>query len=276
MSLNSVHTNVSALVALQSLNRTNQALQGSQKRVSTGYRIADAKDDGAGFAIAQGLRGELKGYEALQEQLSKARGTLSVASEAAKQISNTLAQVRATVIKLADQNVTGDQRTQYEADYVNLKTEILNYISNANFNGTNLLDDTTDVNVIANLDGSSLTLNAQDLLTNVYNTLTAISGATSQTDAYNMLQSTGSLELAESFIGQAMAQLGSDLRRLDNQTNYLSILADATEEGIGAIVDADLAKESARLQALQIQQQLGTQTLSIANSSPQILLNLFQ
>lgn len=264
------------MVALQSLNRTNQSLQNSQKKVSTGYRISDAKDDGAGFAIAQGLRAEIKGYSALQEQLSKARGTLTVASEAGKEISDTLASIKAVVIKLADQNVTDEQRTQYENDYVNLKNEISNFISNASFNGTNLLDDAINVNVVSNLDGQSLTLNAQDLISDVYNTLPTITtGPTGQADAFAALQAGGGLDTAEINMGASLAELGSDLRRLDNQITYLGILQDASTEGLGAIVDADLAKESARLQALQIQQQLGTQTLSIANASPQILLNLF-
>ncbi len=277
MSLNSVHTNVSAMVALQALNRTNQALQDSQKKVSTGYRISDAKDDGAGFAIAQGLRAEIKGYSALQEQLSKARGTLTVASQAGEQISNTLASIKATLIKLADENVTAEQRTQYESDYINLKNEISNFITNASFNGTNLLNGATDVNVIANLEGQSLTLHSQDLLTNVYNTLPSITtGWGGQADAYTAIQSGGGLDQAEVNMGASLAELGSDLRRLDNQVVYLGILEDASTEGLGAIVDADLAKESAKLQALQIQQQLGTQTLAIANTAPQILLSLFQ
>jgi len=273
MALNSVHTNVSALVALQALNRTNTDMAKVQSRVSTGYRVSDAKDDSASFAVAQGLRGNVRGYEAIQEQLSKAKGTMSVSINASTQISNTLNDVRAVVTKLADENVTGSQRTQYEGDYAALKAEIDRFIAGASFNGTNILNSTTDVNVISNLSGTTLTLRASDLATDVSANLTAI---TSAADAQAMLGATGGLTTAEANIGTAMAKLGADSKSLDNQYTYVGVLSDATEEGVGAIVDADLAKESAKLQALQVRQQLGTQTLSIANQSPQILLSLFQ
>lgn len=276
MALNSVHTNVAALVALQALNRTNDQLQATESRVSSGYRIASAKDDGAGFAIAQGLRADQRGYEAISEQLSKAKGMMSVANDAARKISDTLADVRAVVTKLADANVAGDQRAQYVNDYANLKAEINRFISNASFNGVNILNTTTDVTVISNLTGGAITLNAFDLVTDVYSALPAITTATTAAGVAAALSASGALTTAETNIGNAMAQMGSDTKSLENQISYVGVLSDATEEGIGAIVDADLAKESAKLQALQIRQQLGTQTLSIANQAPNILLSLFQ
>ena len=273
MALNSVHTNVAALVALQGLNRTNDQLQGVQTRVSTGMRVSSAKDDSASFAIAQGLRGNVRGYEAIQEQLSKAKGTMSVAITSATQISNTLNDIRAVITKLADDNVTGAQRDQYEGDYANLKAEIGRFISGAAFNGSNILNTTTNVTVISNLTGGTLSLRASNLTTTIMANLTDVDDAA---EAKAMLAAGGGLVLAEGNIGNTMAQLGADSKSLDNQYNYVGILSDATEEGVGSIVDADLAKESAKLQALQVRQQLGTQTLSIANQAPQILLSLFQ
>ena len=273
---NSVHTNVAALVALQGLNRTNTELQGIQNRVSTGFRVNNAQDDGAAFAIAQGLRGNIKAYEAIGEQMSKAKGLLSVANEGAKQISNTMGEIRAIVTKLADANVAGTQRTQYVAEYNALKAEIQNYITNSTFNSVNILNTATPVTVISNLTGGSTTINSQDLTTTVYNTLPAITGATTAAACAAFLAGAGAVTTAETNIGNAMATLGNDTRTLDNTLSYIGVLSDATEEGVGAIVDADLAKESARLQALQIRQQLGTQTLSIANQSPNMLLGLFQ
>jgi flagellin len=272
MALNSVNTNSAAIVALQSLNRTNAELLGVQKRVSTGFRISDAKEDGAAFSIAQGLRGDLKGYEAIKEQLSKAKGTMAVANDVAKSISDTLASVRSVIVKLADDNTTGSQRTQYENDYAALKTEITNFIANASFNGANLLNTTTDLNVISTLTGTSMTLNAFNLTSDVSANLTA---ATNATLARALLTASGGLSTAGNNIGVAMSSLGADTRALDNQITFIGVIRDATEEGVSAIVDADLAKESARLQSLQVRQQLGTQTLSIANQSPNILLSLF-
>lgn len=276
MSLNSVHTNVAAIVALQGLNRTNEELITSQSRVNSGFRISNAKDDGAGFAIAQGLRADRAGLEAITEQLSKAKGTMSVANEAARKVSDTLADVRQVITKLADENVAGDQRAQYAADYANLKAELTRFITNAEFNGVNLLDNTTDINIISTLEGGTITLNSFDLAADVVAALPTIIAATAASVSQTALSATGALTTVETNIGNAMAQLGADTKSLENQMSYVSLLGDATEEGIGAIVDADLAKESAKLQALQIRQQLGTQTLSIANQAPNILLNLFR
>lgn len=273
MSLNSVNTNSAAIIALQSLNKTNEQLLGVQNRISTGFRIPDAKEDGAAFAIAQGLRGDMKGYEAIREQLSKAKGTMAVANDVSRSISDTLASIRSVMIKLADDNVTGDERTQYTADYAALKTEISNFITNASFNGANLLNTTTDLNVVGNLAGASLTLNAFDLAADISANLTAVATATA---ARAMLTATGGLSVAEANIGTAMASYGADTRALDNRIKFIGLLADSTEQGISAIVDADLAKESARLQSLQVRQQLGTQTLNIANQSPNALLGLFR
>lgn len=273
MPLNSVNTNSAAIVALQSLNKTNEQLNAVQNRVSTGFRVSDAKEDGAAYAIAQGLRGDVKGYTAITEQLSKAKGTMSIANEVARKISDTLADIRSVMVKLADDNVTGNQRTQYTADYAALKTEIANFITNASFNGANLLNTATDLNVISTLNGTSITLNAFALATDISANLTAV---TTPTLARAMLQSGGGLVTAEANIGTTMSQLGADTRSLDNQISFVALLQDSTEQGIGAIVDADLAKESAKLQSLQVRQQLATQTLNIANQSPNILLSLFR
>lgn len=272
MALNSINTNSAAIVALQSLNKTNTQLQATQNRVSSGFRIDNAREDGAGFAIAQGLRGDVKGYEAIREQMSKAKGTMTVANEAARSVSDALGDVRAVLTKLADDNTTGSQRAQYTADYDILIADIERYIDNALFGGINLLDSVTDVNVISNLDGDSITLRAHDLPTDVVDRLTAVTTAAS---ARALIQTGGGLDLAERDLGTAMGLLGADARTLERHDVYVGLLVDATVEGIGAIVDADLAKESAKLQALQIRQQLGTQTLSIANQAPNILLSLF-
>lgn len=273
MALNSVNTNSAALIALQSLNRTNQQLNATQNRVSSGLRVGDATQDGAAFSIAQGLRGDIRGYEAITEQLSKAKGTMAVANESAKKVSNALGDIRAVMVKLADDNVTGAQRTQYEGDYAALKADIVSYIAGASFNGTNLLNTTTSVNVISTLAGGSIAMRASSLTTDVVANLTAV---TTGAQARTMLGSGGGLATAEANVGNAMSRLGADSRTLDNQSSYVALLADTTEDGVGAIVDADLAKESAKLQSLQIRQQLGTQTLGIANQAPNILLSLFK
>ena len=269
---NSVNTNVGAIIALQSLSRTNNELNTVQKRVSTGYKVSDAIDDGAAFSVAQGLRADVKSYEAVNERLGSAKGLLTVAQEGLRGVSDTVAEVRKVLVKLADASLGTDERTQYTADYASLKTEIANFAAQAAFNGINLLTGTTVTNVINEPNGGSFAFTAQNIAAGATTNLT---GATTYTLAQALITATGSLAAFETIVGTSLSTIGGYVRSVNNQINFISALSDATTGGIGAIVDADLAKESARLQSLQIRQQLGTQALGIANQSPQTLLSLF-
>lgn len=268
---NSVNTNFGAIVALQSLNKTNEQLGVTQKRVSTGFRVNDAIDDGAAFAVAQGLRSDVKGYEAVSERLSAAKGLLSVTQDALSKISDTLGEARKVLVKLADANLSADERTQYDADYAALKTEVTNFVAQAEFNGTNLLSTAgNDIDIIFDADGGTFTLASQDTEADI---AAGLAAAATSTAAVTQL---GALDTFAGAVGTSLSTVGGYIRSVNNQDNFTKVLADATNVGIGAIVDADLAKESARLQSLQIRQQLGTQALSIANQGPSILLNLFR
>ncbi len=272
MPINSVNTNSGALIALQFLNRTNSELDSVQKRVSTGQRIADNIDDGAAFSVAQGLRSDVAAYNAVSDRLSAAKGLVSVASAAATSVSDTLAQLRDVTTKLADASLSTDERTQYGNDYVALANEINNFVAQASFNGTNLADGATTVNTIRDISGTAFAITGYDI--DVAG-LGVSATAPAQAAAATAIGAGGAIEVAEGRVSAALNGLGASSRALDNQLNFISKLSDATEVGIGDIVDADLAKESARLQSLQIRQQLGTQSLSIANQAPSILLGLF-
>jgi flagellin len=273
--LNSVNTNYGALVALQSLNNTNQQLNSVQKRVSTGFRVNDAVDDGAAFAVAQGIRSNISAIGAVNQQLNIAKGTVGTALEAATSISNTLIKVREVTTKLADTNLSTNQRSQYNADLSRLVGEVSNFISNASFNGTNLLTSVAGgVSVISNVGGTSFTLTNQEMSATVFALLTTSFASAGVAAA--VLSAGGSQLSAENVVASLLNNLGGDRRRLDNQINFNAALQKASEEALGFVVDADLAKESSRLQSLQIRQQLGTQTLGIANQSPQSLLGLFR
>jgi flagellin len=272
---NSVNTNYGALVALQSLNRTNQQLDAVQKRVTTGFRVNDAVDDGAAFAVAQGIRSNVAAIGAVNQQLSIGKGLVGIAIEAATSISNTLIKVRETVTKLADGGLSAEQRDQYNTDLGRLQGEIQNFIANSRFNDVSLLmTGAATVTVIANVSGDNLLLTGADFSAGAVNTL-ATAGAPANAAAAAALLN-GGLVAAETAVASQLNQLGGDARRLNNQVNFNAALQKASEEALGFIVDADLAKESSRLQSLQIRQQLGTQTLGIANQSPQTLLGLFR
>ena len=271
---NSVNTNFGASIALQSLNKTNRELDSVQKRVSTGFRVADAKDDGAAFAVAQGLRGTVKGNEAVGERLSVAKGLLSVAQEGLKGISDTVGEMRKVLVKLSDANLSGAERTQYNADYTALQGDITRYIGQSSFGGVNLLNSGTAVNVIADSTGGSISLTATNITT-ALGTLTALDTTTAANAALR-INAGGGLDVFQGVINGALSAVGANSRTVENQDSFIKVVTDAVNDGIGAIVDADLAKESARLQALQIRQQLGTQALSIANQAPSAILSLFQ
>ena len=272
---NSVNTNQSALVALQSLNNTIGQLNKVQKRVTTGYKVADSVDDGAAFAVAQSLRSDKGAIDAVNSQLNIAKGATAVFSNAATNISDALGRARETLTKLADQNLNTDMRTKYNNDFTALKAEVQNYISNAKFNGMNLLSGgKTNISVIANIDGTQYTVggaNGVSLSSAVVSAFTSVGSAASA-----VVLLTGAFATAEKNTGDVLNTLGADSRRLDAQIKFNASMQDALTTSLGAIVDADLAKESANLQALQIKQQLGAQTLGIANQAPQILQSLFR
>jgi flagellin len=273
MSLNSVNTNGGAMVALQSLNRTNDQLSVVQKRISTGFRVADAKDDGGAYAVSQAVRADVAGLTAANEQLGGTKGVLDTTFAALSKISETMVKVRETLTRLADGTLNTEQFDQYSAQYTALRTQIQNFITDATYNGRTLLD-TTDGDIVTtrNEAGDTFTVTAIDGATD----LVVAAAPADVTAAQAALGAGGDFDTVESAIADALNQFGSDSNYIDAQIRYNKDKVDAMEGGLGALVDADLAKESAKLQSLQIRQQLGTQALSIANQAPQTLLSLFR
>jgi flagellin len=277
MPLNSVITNAGAQVALASFNRTVDELSATQKRISTGYRVADAKDDGAAYAVAERVRGEVAANTSANEQLGGVKGLLDVSSASLQNVSDTLQKLQSVTVKLADGAITAEQRTQYQSQAKELTNNIKSFIEDANYNGKNVLNDPTDLanKVVRNGAGDSYTFSGFKAITDVYN---AVSGANAFTrsDASAALTETGAVGKAITATLTQLNNFGSYSNYVDTQVNYNKAKIDAQESGLGALVDADLAKESAKLQSLQIRQQLGTQALSIANQAPQTLLSLFR
>ena len=271
---NSINTNPGSFVALRNLNSVNRTLDVIQNRVSTGLKVTGALDDASNFAIAQGIRGELKAIGAVTQGLNNAKGIGKVAIAGATGVSDLLSDVRKKLTELSNEGITTQQRQILTEDFNQLLSQAANFIDNAVFNGVNLLDTTgasPDVQTLSNLEGGTLTLTGQDLRSL---TLSLAGGdVTSATNAQGVIAN----EYAnlESVVNSALGSLGAEVRALELQTSFLEQISDATEEGLGNIVDADLARESAKLSAKQVQQQLSIQTLGIANQRPQTLLGLF-
>ncbi|MCA3422064.1 MAG: flagellin [Roseomonas sp.] len=274
MNLNSVNTNLAAMTALQSLNRTNDALGVVQKRVSTGFRVADAKDDGGAFAVAQTVRGDIAGLTAANEQLGGLKGVVDVTLQGLGQVSRTMVELRTVLTRLADGTINGEQRAQYEQQYTQLQTQVQRFIQDATYNGRTLLstvvaDGGGDIVSIRNEAGTTLTLAAFVGATDFVVAAAPADATTAQAAI------AGDWANVNENINDALNRLGADARYIDAQISYNRDKLDALEGGLGALIDADIAKEAARLQALQIRQQLGTQTLSITNQAPQALISLF-
>jgi flagellin len=271
--MNSVNTNVGALVALQNLNATNAELAQTQSRINTGLKVASAKDNGAVWAIAQNQRATSSALNSVKDSLQRGQSTVDVAISAGETISDLLLQMKEKALASADAGLDTTSRKALADEYKSLVNQISKAVNNAEFNGGNMIKQGgVSVKALANADASSvITVQAQTLTT----TALSISSTTIGTQTLASTAIT-SINKAISTVSSKLSQLGTGSKALGSHLDFISKLQDTIDAGIGNLVDADLAKESAKLQALQTKQQLGVQALSIANSSSSILLGLFR
>jgi flagellin len=272
----SVNTNVGALVALQNLNATSQQLQVTQNRISTGLAVASAKDNGAIWAIAQNERAQVTALDAVTQSLQRGQSVVDVASSAGATVSDLLTQLKSKALAASDVSLDATSRAALNTDFIALRDQITKVVGTADFNGTNLINGTTtSLQALANAAGTTtLTVLGQNLsLGGSINTLTATSTIGTAAAATTAL---GLVNASITNVNSALASLGTSSKALDTQVTFVSKLQDTLNTGIGNLVNADLAKESANLTALQTKQQLGIQALSIANSSSSALLGLFR
>lgn len=273
--VNNVSTNPGALVALQNLNRISDQLNEVQRRVSTGKEVSSAKDNPALYALAQKQRAELGSIESVQQGLRIGASAVDVAVAAAESITDILVEMRAIASQATDASLGATERALLQDQYVALADQIDRLVDSATIGGRNLIDGSTaSMSVNASTDGSS-TIDITG-----YNLTNASVLTIDRTGADLGAAGTAATELADidasiDNLTNALASLGAGSHSLDLQGKLLSRIADALEISIGNLTDADLAKESSRLQALQVQQQLAIQTLSIANAAPNAILALF-
>ena len=272
----SVNTNVGAMVALQNLNKTNSELQMTQNRINTGLKVSSAKDDGATFAIAQSQRASVASLDAVQDSLSRATSSVDVAMSAGESISDMLTQMKEKALAASDTSLDTTSRSALNTDFQALRDQITKTVQNAKFNGINLLDGSLPgLEALASADGiSRMTVATQNLsLGSGIVMLSSTSAFASSTSASALLTS---IDDSINNVSAALAKLGTSSKALGAHETFIGKLQDSITAGIGNLVDADLAKESAKLQSLQTKQQLGIQALSIANQAPQLVLSLFK
>lgn len=272
----SVNTNVGAMIALQNLNATNASLSVTQNRINTGKSVATAKDNGAIWAIAQGQRADIGALSAVKQSLDRGIAAVDVALAAGETVSDLLLQLKEKALAATDASLKTSARAALNEDFKALRDQIATVTGNAEFNGVNLLKTgATGFQALANVTGtSSLTVGAEVLALGGAN----VTLATTQS-IDTLTKATASLTAVSTSIDRvsaSLARLGTKSKALSTHLTFVGKLSDALEAGVGNLVDADLAKESAKLQALQTKQQLGVQALGIANQTPQLVLSLFR
>jgi len=274
---NSVHTNTAAAIALQNLTRTNDRLGDVQSRISTGLKVQGAKDNAAIWAIAQQQRADVGAFAAVKQSLDRATSIADVALSAGESVSDLLNQLKEKVVAAKDSSLKTQSRELLNADFKALLRSISSAVSNATFDGGNILNGTLSAGIqfIANADATSfVTLSAKDL--NLGGTIIELSMSDSLLTLTGATQALTRLDDSISQLNASLGEIGAQAKQIEAHNSFVTKLVDTLESGIGNLVDADLAKESARLQALQVQQQLGAQSLSIANQAPQVILSLFR
>ena len=279
MALNSVNTNTQALIALQNLNVTSAELGTSQTRISTGRKVDNAKDNGSTWAIAQSMRANSQSLNSVRDSLQRGQSTIDVAMAAAGSISDLLLQMKEKALAASDTTLSTVSREALNVDFKALRDQIAKTVANAEFNGSNMIKTGgASIYALANAAGTNkLTVLAQSLALGSANltgiTSTASFATNTASGAQTMISTVND---AIGKVSTALAKLGTGSKALDMHLTFINKLQDSIDNGIGNLVDADLAKESAKIQSLQTRQQLGVQALAIANASTQTLLSLFQ
>ncbi|PVH28506.1 flagellin [Pararhodobacter oceanensis] len=275
--MSSIMTNNSAMVALATLRNINSNMAETQSQISTGKSVATAKDNAAVWAISKTMEADVQGFNGVSDALALGSSTVAVARSAAETVTELLTEMKEKIVSAQGENV---DHAKIQADIAGYAAQIDGVVKAAQFNGLNLVENgSTDTTVLSSMDraagvvtASSIDVVAADL-----------SAATLGVDAAGIDVTAGgtqahltSVEAAIATTIDAAAAFGSVQGRIDIQSEYISSLTDSMRSGIGSLVDADMEETSARLQALQVQQQLGIQALSIANQAPQNILSLFR
>ena len=311
--MSSINTNVSAMVALQSLNKTNMALETTQKRISTGYRVGSAEDNAAYWSIATTMRSDNSALSTVKDALGLGAATIDVAYTATNSAIDMTKEIKN---KLVAARQPGVDRAKIQSEITELQNQLQSIGDSAVFSGQNWLsDDSAAVgynatkSIVASFTRSTAgTISIGTISIDTSSTLLYDTGATGVGIIDGLRDATGAIAVAgtsvaaldisaltdsaaditilEAHIARAdtaitemtdsASLLGASKQRVSLQRSFVVALMDAVDRGISTLVDADMTEESTKLQALQVQQQLGIQSLSIANQQSQSILTLFR
>jgi flagellin len=282
--VSSILTNNGAMVALQTLKSVNDNLDEIQSAISTGKEVGKAKDNAAVWAISKTMEADISGFEAIEDGLAIGEATVGVASAASEQIVETLREMKKLIVSAQSENV---DHVKIQNDIASKVAQIESIISAAQFNGANLLKTeidggtTTQLGILASLDraGSGGTVTAVEITiasVNFEDKLDFSASLTTITDSATAATALGEIETLLNVAITGAAALGASMARLEDQSDFVSNLVDSMTSGVSTMRDTNMEEASARLQALQTQQELAVQSLTIANEAPSTLLQLFQ
>lgn len=284
--MSSILTNNGAMVALRTLGSVNDDLEMTQTAISTGKEIGSASDNAAVWAISKTMESDVAGFEAIEDGLAVGEATVAVASAGAEQIVEKLTEIKELIVSA--QSETTDHATVQD-DIDSKVAQVTAIIGAAQFNGANLLKEeidgtNTQLGVLASLDregaGSGGTITAVEITVASVGFDSSLDLASPNLTTITDTASAGSaLTEIEGFLQTAIAgaaELGASSARLSDQSEFVSNLVDSMTLGISAMTDTDMEEASARLTALQTQQELAIQSLTIANEGPSTLMQLFR
>jgi len=282
MLLNSVNTNVGAMIALQNLNATQSDLQMTQNRLNTGKKVGSARDNGAIWAIAQRQSTDATSLDNVMESMSRNQSAVDLAISSGQNIVDALGQMKQKALAAQDAGLSAASKSALNNDFQSLVAQISTFVTNANFNGTNFLSGTvngaaaTSVNILTSVGDASASANTFAV------TITTIDATSLAITSQDLTVAGGAgsaavkVDAAIDVVSTYLGKLGTASKTLEKLKTFMGKVQDSMNAGVGSLVDADLAKESARLQSLQTKQQLGVQALSIANQSPNVITSLFK
>lgn len=272
----SVNTNLAAMAAIQNLNRTSMDLQKTQSAISTGKKVANVRDNGAVWVIANKMATDVQSYSRVRESNERAKAILDTGIAAGEGIMELLNEMKAKALAATQPGLSTASQSALAADFAQLRDQITTVIGNASFDGTNMVKATPD-GAIALGDasgGNSITIAGADL--NLGGSIVSVTATAALDTTANATTALSQVNNSITALGTQLATWGAGAKRIEVHRVFVGKLQDALTTGIGSLVDADLSAESAKLQSLQVKQQLGIQALSIANSGTQFALGLFR
>ena len=297
--MSSILHNMSAMSAVSNLAATQTSLAGVENEISTGLKVSSAKDNAAYWSIATSMNTTTGQLSAVTDSLNLGASVVGTATAA---LSGTISILQKMSDDLVSAQQSGTDKDKIETDIAALQNQLKSTITSASFNGVNLLDQgnssVSSQSIVSSVSGNGTSFNVNTISINYSDTALTTSGSTTPT---GILDSTGSqssqtilgfsistttttgqltalsqdVSTALSKVQTASAKLGATQTNIDLQATFVTALSNAIQTGVGSLVDADMNEASTRLNALQTQQQLGIQSLSVANQNSQIILKLF-